>query len=246
LAVGTLIGAVGVGGVLLVPVLIYLTELDVHQAMATALCTFVATGVVGTYAFQRQGSIEWWATVLLCSGALLCGYLGAMVNAWVEAEVLTVVLALLILGAGLYTITSAFGFREPAFAGRPLPQNLLLLGLGSVAGFSSGLTGTGGPLVAVPLMIMFGFPPLMSIGAGQVIQIVAALSGTLGNLRYGQIDFSLVPLIALCQVLGVLLGVKIVHAVNVVLVRQFVAWLCVMVGVGLLASAMFGTLPGLG
>ena len=230
----------------MVPVLIYLTALDVHQSMATALCTFVATGVVGTYAFHRQGSIDWWATVPLCIGALLCGYLGAMVNAWVNAELLIVMLALLILGAGLYTIMSALGLRQAAFAGRPLAQTLLLLGVGSIAGFSSGLTGTGGPLVAVPLMIMFGFRPLMSIGAGQVIQIVAALSGTLGNLRYGRIDLSLVPLIASFQVLGVLLGVKIVHAVNVALVRQFVAWLCVAVGVGLLANALFGTMLRVG
>ena len=36
---------------------------------------------------------------------------------------------------------------------------------------------------------MLGFPALVSIGVSQVIQIVAAISGTLGNLRYGSIDF---------------------------------------------------------
>ena len=36
---------------------------------------------------------------------------------------------------------------------------------------------------------MFGFPALVSIGASQVLQIVAAVSGTLGNLRFGSIDF---------------------------------------------------------
>ncbi|MGB5833578.1 MAG: sulfite exporter TauE/SafE family protein [Thiohalocapsa sp.] len=119
-------------------------------------------------------------------------------------------------------------------------QNLLLLGLGSIAGFSSGLTGTGGPLISVPLMIMFGFPPLMTIGASQVIQILAAVSGILGNLRYGSIDFSLVPLIVAFEVLGVLIGAKIVHGVNVVLVRKFVAWLCLMIGLGLFANSLFG------
>jgi uncharacterized membrane protein YfcA len=72
-------------------------------------------------------------------------------------------------------------------------SDLLLVAVGGIAGFGSGLTGVGGPALSVPLMVLFGFPALVSIGASQVLQIVAAVSGTLGNLRFGSIDFGVAP-----------------------------------------------------
>ena len=38
-------------------------------------------------------------------------------------------------------------------------------------------------------MLVFGFVPLAAIGTSQVLQIVVATSGTVGNLQYGSIDF---------------------------------------------------------
>lgn len=232
--VGILIGAVGIGGVLLVPALIYFTPLDVHQSMATALLSFIATGIVGTWAYLRRGSIDWGFTLPLCAGALVCSFLGAAVNAGLSAATLMTILAVLIIAAGLYTIVSMRGAQQPPFAGRPRARSLLLLFLGGVAGFSSGLTGTGGPLVAVPLMIMCGFPPLTSIGASQVLQILAAGSGTVGNLMYGSIVYSILPVIVLFEVIGVWIGAKIIHAVDAAAARKLVAWLCLLIGAWML------------
>lgn len=51
--------------------------------------------------------------------------------------------------------------------------------------------GVGGPALSVPLLVLFGFPALASIGASQVIQIIAAVSGALGNLRFGAINYKI-------------------------------------------------------
>ena len=59
LLAGTFISAVGVGGVLLIPALIAFAGLDIHQASASAMITFIFTGALGTYLFQRRGSIAW-------------------------------------------------------------------------------------------------------------------------------------------------------------------------------------------
>ena len=58
LAVGFFIGTVGVGGVLLIPALIWLAGVPVHQATATALLSFLFTGLLGTGLYQRRGSID--------------------------------------------------------------------------------------------------------------------------------------------------------------------------------------------
>jgi uncharacterized membrane protein YfcA len=87
-------------------------------------------------------------------------------------------------------------------------------------------------------MVLFGFPALPTIGASQVIQILAATSGTLGNLKFGAIDFRIAAIVTVAEIIGVVIGVRAVHAVNVHTVRRFVAVLCVVVGAGLLARAL--------
>ena len=54
--------------------------LSIHQAAATSLFTFLFTGLLGTWLYQRRGSIDWRIAVPVCAGALIFGYLGAAVD----------------------------------------------------------------------------------------------------------------------------------------------------------------------
>ena len=237
-AVGTLIGAVGVGGILLIPALVAFAGLPIHAAMATALFTFAFTGVTGTIMFQRRGSIDWALTRPVLAGAVFFAFIGAWVNSLTGPGALGMLLAGIIIFAGVYTLASWRGIPQPAFHDRKQAQQLLLLALGAAAGFGSGLTGVGGPALSVPLMVLCGFPALTAIGTSQVLQIVAAVAGTLGNLKYGSIDFGVAATVTLLEIAGVLLGARIVHAVNADVLRKFVALLCIVVGSGLLAREM--------
>lgn len=228
--VGTLIGAVGIGGILLIPALTAFAGLGIHEAMATALFTFIFTGMAGTAMFQRRGSIDWRITVPVCAGALLFAFLGAWANAHTSAKALGYALAGIIIFAGIYTLASWRGLGNAAWHHRPAAQRALLAGVGATAGFGSGLTGVGGPALSVPLMVLLGFPALTSIGTSQVIQIIAAVSGTLGNLRFGHIDFGVAAGVTLLEIAGVYVGARIVHAVNAGILRKFVAVLCIAVG----------------
>ena len=103
--------------------------------------------------------------------------------------------------------------------------------MGAAAGFGSGLSGAGGPVFAVPLMMALGFVPLASIGASQVLQIVVAVSGTAGNLKYGAVDFATAAWVAPLSLVGVVMGTRAAHAVSVTVLRRMAASLCVVTGV---------------
>lgn len=234
LCVGVLIGAVGIGGILLIPALTAFAGLDIHTAMATALFTFIFTGITGSILFQRHGSIDWRLTVPVCAGALPFAFAGAWANAKSPDQVLGGILAGLIIFAGFYTLAAWRGPGKTTFSAKPGAQRALLGCIGATAGFGSGLTGVGGPALSVPLMVLFGFPALASIGTSQVIQIIAATSGTFGNLHYGHIDFRIAATVTLLEIAGVFIGVRIVHAVNADILRRFVAILCIGVGIFLI------------
>lgn len=223
---------------MLIPALTAFAGLPIHAAMATALFTFAFTGVTGTIMFQRRGSIDWSITRPVLLGAVFFAFIGAWVNSLTGPGVLAILLAAVIIFAGVYTLATWRGIPQPAFHDRKRAQGMLLLALGAVAGFGSGLTGVGGPALSVPLMVLFGFPALTSIGTSQVIQIVAAVSGSLANLKYGSIDFGVAATVTVLEIAGVLLGARIVHAVNADLLRKFVAVLCIVVGAGLVAREL--------
>lgn len=235
--VGLCIGAAGIGGVLLIPALQALTPLSIHASMATALFTFIFTGVVGTWLFQRRGSIDWTLTVPLCVGGALFGAVGAWANARLDGHLLSIVLAILILLAGIYTLGGGKGRAEAAFTGQPQRQRMVLFCVGAVTGFGSGLTGVGGPALAVPMMVLLGFPAIVAVGASQVVQIVASVSGSVAHLNHGTVDLPMAALLTVFEVAGVWGGVHLAHRIDANTLKRAVGMLCVGVGIGLLWRA---------
>jgi uncharacterized membrane protein YfcA len=233
--VGFFIGAVGVGGVLLIPALTLLAGLSIHEAAATALFTFFFTGLAGTWLFHRRGSISWRIALPVCAGAFAFSFLGARVNWIVDARLLNLIIGLVIVFAGAYIFLPArraLQYRD----GGSAAEQFLLLGVGAVSGFGSGLSGAGGPLFSVPIMVMLGFQPLTAISTSQVIQIIAAASGSLGNLIYGSINFSVALWITGFELAGVLLGVRVAHSVPIARLRAMIAVLCILVGAAMLVK----------
>ena len=232
--VGFLIGAVGVGGILLIPVLVAIAGLTPHQASATALFTFLFTGILGTLLFQRRGSIDWRQTTAVCVGAIFFSYLGAMASTKVGDVTLMRVIAGLILFAGVYVFLPGNANRPARNSDGRLP---LLILIGAISGFGSGFSGAGGPLFSVPLMVVTGFAPLLAVGTSQVLQIVSAATASLANLQYGDIQWSLVITITAGELAGVFAGVKLAHAVSANTLKRGTGLICLCVGSWMLLHA---------
>jgi hypothetical protein len=238
LVVGVLIGMVGIGGILLIPAIAAFTGMNTRQAMATALFSFIFTAVLGTYLYGRRGSIDWMVSVPVCAGALVFGYLGALANSVVSAVWLNVALSLVIIFAGVYVIMPVSGGKPFKFDRTKASHLALMGGIGAVVGFIAGLTGVGGPVLSVPIMVVLGFAPITAIATGQVIQMAAAGSGTVGNLIHGVIDFRAASWLTAVQLAGLILGVRLAHSFKTEHLRRLVAVVCIGVGLFLLARSL--------
>jgi len=235
LVVGGFIGATGVGGVLLIPVLIVPGGLGVHQAAATTLASMLFIGILGTWLFLRRGTLDAAQAWPVCAGAALSGYLGALAAAHIPARPLAAVIGALIVAAGTLIL------RPPPVLVHPRDGQSargLLAVVGAVSGFGSGLSGAGGPIFSVPLMIALGFATLSAVGVAQALLIVAAISGSVANLQAGVVDYPALALITLFQLAGLTLGVRLAHVLPVDAVRRAAAWLCVAAGLLMLAKAL--------
>ena len=209
LASGSFIGAVGVGGVLVAPVLAYLLGYDLQAAQAAASFSFLFTGVVGTATYAQKRSIDWrfvrWASAGLIPGAVL----GALANSVLPATLLAVALAAILVLAGGRALSQPENDQrfQPVFRW----HTRLIVGLGLVVGFASALTGTGGPVILVPTLAALGMGPLRAVGASQASQVPIAVFASLSFAMFGEIDLVLGLSLGVSQAVGILLGASIAH-----------------------------------
>jgi uncharacterized membrane protein YfcA len=228
LLTGTLIGTVGVGGILLTPLLLFFLGTELHIAQATSNFSFLFTGIVGTIIYARQKSIAWDHVLWISIGIIPATVLGARVNTILSTSVLTVILAALIIFSGYTALTRK---KDQDNLARKLNKvSMVLIGVG--VGFGSSLTGTGGPVLLVPILLLLGFISLAAVGISQAIQLPIAIFATIGFVLYGQIDFELGVILGIVQSLGVIIGGKIAHTLPHEKLRAVVA--ITLIGVGFL------------
>lgn len=227
--VGLLIGTVGVGGVLMVAFLALFGGLSIHQAAATSLFTFLFTGLLATWLYQRRGSIDWRIATPVCAGALIFGFLGAIAAAHVDPRPLSIIIALLIVAAGIYIFIPQRPSVHPR-DGRGWREQTLRTLVGAASGFGSGFSGAGGPVFSVPMMVILGYVPLTAVATSQVLQIIAATSGSLGNWRHGFIDFRIAALVIVFELAGLIVGVRLAHVASALALRRLAGTLCILSG----------------
>jgi uncharacterized membrane protein YfcA len=91
---------------------------------------------------------------------------------------------------------------------------LMLLGMGGLVGFLSGLFGVGGGFLMTPLLIMMGIEPTIA-AASDANQIVAAsASGTYAHYRAGSVDFKMGVLLLVGGLAGGSVGVLLIRVLR--------------------------------
>lgn len=232
LVVGVLAGCTGIGPALLPPMLAYLGGMNLHLAMATSMWSFLLTATTGTVSYSRRGSVNWNMVLWLSIGIIPAAILGARVNALLPTGVLSIILATVIILAGLNALL------KPPKVSEQIPgiRALTLLPIGAFVGFGSALTGTGGPILLIPVLLVMRVPTLIAIGVSQVIVLPLAAFSTVGYFFYGQINFAIGTSLGVILALGVLVGVRIAHSLPTLTLQRILA--LALIGIGLLIPVM--------
>lgn len=232
LFVGLLIGAVGIGGVLLVPALAYIADIGVHEAIPACMLSYLATGAVGVYVYARHGSIQWNMVFWVCVGAVPAAFLGSISLLSIPANAVMFLIVILMIFAGIDALIKSFKTVPATRQTGTLVRGHYIV-IGFITGFGSAITGTGGPLIVVPVIIYLGLPVLTAVGLSQAIQIPIAAFASIGNWMSGNLNVNLGLLIAAAMVTGTLAGATLMHRLPAESIRKFMALLLVVVGCGI-------------
>lgn len=237
LAIGIAIGATGIGGVLLVPILTVVLGLDVRQVIAATLLSYLPGCAVAVTLYSRRGSVPWREAWLLCLAAVPAAWLGARAAHSAPVSLLESAIGVLLLSGGLYALRPP---RQGIVGGHVALGPATLLALGGGTGFVSALTGAGGAFVLLPVLLLLGTPVLPAIGLGQTIAIPIAGLASVANLQAGLVDVRLAAALAVALSLGIAIGTPIAHALPQLMLRRLLGGMVVLAGAGMLLRVAAG------
>ncbi|MFV0428103.1 MAG: sulfite exporter TauE/SafE family protein [Arachnia sp.] len=187
-AAGLLSGMFGIGGgTIIVPALVLWLGMPTKLSAGTSVAAILPTAIVGATSYALQGHVNWIAAACLAAGIIAGAQLGSMM-----LHRLPVVAIQWCFMAFLVVVIVSLWFVVPQRDARielTVLSGALLALTGLVTGILAGVLGVGGGIVVVPvLMFFFGSSDLIAKGSSLLMMIPGSVSGTLGNLRRGNVD----------------------------------------------------------
>lgn len=225
LATGCLVGlmnaALGIGGgILMVPALRELVPgIDAHTAKGTSLFIIIFVAASNAWRQNRGHDVPWHLAGVLACGTVLGGYSGAWFTGLLSGTAVTWIFVALL---GIVVIRLMGSEPRPLLEASRHGRNGMAFGIGLVTGLASGMTGIGGGLVLVSLVLIAGLSTNERVtGLSNLVMVATCVASSIVHLRaertlgmagtVGQVNLAVAPAI----VLGALAGSPAGQWVNV-------------------------------
>lgn len=251
--VGFALGLTGGGGSLLaVPLLVYGLSIAPREAIGISLAAVGFTALLGVIPRWHSGQVEAGTGVLFA----LAGMVGAPFGTWVatlipEALLLTL-FALLMLAIAARMWLDAPGTQptssiattcERSDSGQlqlTTPCAILLLSVGVLTGFLSGMFGVGGGFVIVPALVLFSRMPIhRAVATSLLVIVLVSLSGVTSYVVAGrEIAWDITGLFVAGGFLGMQLGGSFTQIISGPRLQRVFATGIVVVATWILAKSL--------
>lgn len=240
------------GGVLYTPIQVA-TGIPFHQAAATSLFLIMVMSFSATLVFSHAHKINWKMALALEAPTIIGSFLGGFLSYWISES------ALLLLLTTLLAVASYFLIRPPAQKTRAAHQGksalvwdfawngevyqlnlVLMLPTMFTVGALTSMTGIGGGILKVPIMVLlFSIPMSVAVGSSAFMVGLTATAGLLGHAAVGHWDWRSSLVLAIPILIGGQIGSRLSLRLGV---GKMTRWF----GVFLLLIAVYTGLRALG
>ncbi len=228
LLVGLALGAFGGGGgTLLLPVLLYVLSMGMHEAVPSSLVVIGLTSLLALIPPARSGHVNWRIGALFGLASVVtaftAGRLAHLIPGWTLSlgfalVLVTTAIATRVRGRsdGLAEASSVGGVattepdqdRALASSHAPTRNHPIYVALaGGVVGVLTGLLGVGGGFLAVPALIMFaGLELPVAIGTSLLVIVLNSAAAAMGHAASHPLDIPLLMMLSVAAIVGSLAG----------------------------------------
>jgi len=202
------------GGLVTIPLLTFLLGFSQKQAYGTSLAAIIISGATGAFAYHTYGTINYTMAGIITVTAIAASLKGVKYcNSQPEWKLkklfggfLLLSVLLLLSKPYLFTIIGAPGTIEGF---------LVLLGIGLISGFLSGLLGVGSGGIMVAGMVAFmGMSQVAAQGTALLIMVPTGIVGAYAHWRAGNIVVRVVARLMPGIFVGSYLGAALAHTIS--------------------------------
>jgi uncharacterized protein len=216
LTVGVILGLIGAGGVMMtIPTLMVAVDFSIVQAATGSLLVVVAASLAG---LTGRGTSQ-----LRIRYALILGLAGApfaSIGSFVAVRLSEVWLELLLVGIMFYAAYSMWNrATEDVDVAEPVVAISILLTIGAVVGFVTGLVGISGGVVLIPAMVLRMGLSISVATTTSLLIIWRVLEG----VPMTSADWNLVFIISALAALGSFVGAKFANKIKKKLLQRIFA-----------------------
>ncbi|WP_122087975.1 sulfite exporter TauE/SafE family protein [Halalkalicoccus subterraneus] len=215
------ITAIGPGGVFVTIALFALAPLSSPEVAGTASATFVATGLLGSLVYFQSGEFAQGhareIAIVLSATSVLGALAGSRLNFLLPEAVFGYLLSAFVATVGVVIVYRERVGLKPSnrIDAVPAQQRRIMIGtIGLGVGVLGGLLGVGGPVVAVPVLVMLGVPMLVAVAVAQVQSIFISAFAAASYATAGAVSVPVALLVGVPQLIGVVAGWKVAHLVD--------------------------------
>jgi len=215
---GVIAGLLGIGGgVLIIPILLYITNVEVRSATAISTVQVFFASSFGALFNWLQKNINFRYALIFGISSGITYFFGSYFTKFIPENIIIIIyLGTVILALILFYIKkkNRKTNNSPELAVRRVPSQmdyLKIIPIAIIAGFSFGVLGVGGGFLYVPLLVLlFNLPLKVAIGTSLMIVLCNAIPGIIGKLLTIRFDI----FIGLAVALGAIAGSKIGTYIN--------------------------------
>jgi len=244
--ISCLSGFIGIGGgVILVPVLIFLPPLlgigtlSMREIAGLTITQSLFACLSGAIRHDKNHFVNrrlvTWMGVTIVFSALA----GAVLSRWMANEALKVIFAALaLIAAVLMFIPKKDGKVTDSPNGAPFNRALAVI-IALVIGLLGGMVGQGGSFILIPLMLyVLRLPTRVVIGSNLAIVFLASLAGFIGKLSTAQIPLFYAALLVVAAFPGAQIGSILSKRTNPAWLRAVLAILVVFAAIGIVVDVL--------
>lgn len=162
-AVGMVIGWCGIAGFLLPILFLNYGGFSPAESMFLSFSCFALSGGIGAFHYHRRGELPVKKGLYVCAGSIFGGLIGAAVGGAFAPETVKQILYGVVLISGIAIFVQEFLLqgKRNGKAGK-IPAVLVILGF--VTAILCALSGAGGPVLVMPLLVVLGVPIKDAVG----------------------------------------------------------------------------------
>ena len=207
ISIGCLLGLLGGGGsVLMVPIFVYLFQMDPKVAIASSLMVVSIVSFIGVFPHRKMGNVCFKSALLFIPFALAGTFLGTRLSVFFSGGAQLSLFSMVMATAAYLMLNSKRQKQDDDKEKQKWAGRLPLQGFG--IGIITGLVGVGGGFMIVPtLVLLANIPMKKAVGTSLLIISANSLVGFLGYLAIVEIPLNFVFEFSSFMTAGLFIGI---------------------------------------